>query len=31
MQVAYISCTQINRINSPLGFSFQVNSKDFIK
>lgn len=30
MQVAYISCAILNRFNFPIGYSFQVSSKDFI-
>jgi hypothetical protein len=31
MQVAYLSCAVINLSNFSLGYSFQTNSKDFIK
>ncbi len=30
MQVALISCAILNRFNFPIGYSFQVSSKDFI-
>jgi|JI6StandDraft_1071083.scaffolds.fasta_scaffold04655_5 hypothetical protein len=30
MRVAFISCAILNRFNFPIGYSFQVSSKDFI-